>query len=48
MSVSPLATVELLLSAGVDPNTAGEFGRTPLWRACFMVWRCRLTLSNPR
>ena len=32
------ATVEFLLNAGsrVDPNSKGEFGRTPLWRACFM------------
>lgn len=31
------ATVEYLLHVTkVDPNTKGEFGRTPLWRACFM------------
>ena len=31
------ATVEYLLNTvRVDPNSRGEFGRTPLWRACFM------------
>ena len=31
------ATVEFLVSVSrVDPNSKGEFGRTPLWRACFM------------
>ena len=28
--------VKLLLGAGAFPNSQGEFGRTPLWRACFM------------
>lgn len=30
------AAVEILLSAGADPNKPGEFGRTPLFRACFL------------
>mmetsp|Transcript_17327 Transcript_17327/g.52118 ORF Transcript_17327/g.52118 Transcript_17327/m.52118 type:complete len:511 (-) Transcript_17327:11-1543(-) len=31
-----LSTVQLLLDSGADPNTRGEFARTPLWRACFL------------
>ena len=30
------STVELLLKMGSNPNSKGEFQRTPLWRACFM------------
>ena len=30
------ATIRLLLDRGVDPNVTGEFGRSPLWRACFL------------
>ena len=28
--------VKLLLGLGADPNTQGEFKRTPLWRAAFL------------
>lgn len=30
------STIELLLSWGADPNLPGEFGRTPIWRSCFL------------
>jgi len=30
------ATAELLLQRGADPNSQGEFRRTPLWRAAFL------------
>ncbi|KAG1662647.1 hypothetical protein FOA52_009632 [Chlamydomonas sp. UWO 241] len=30
------AVVSMLLARGADPNTRGEFARTPLWRACFL------------
>jgi hypothetical protein len=30
------AAVALLLRRGAHPNSRGEFGRTPLWRAAFM------------
>eukprot|EP00955_Chlamydomonas_euryale_P105733 365661-Chlamydomonas_euryale.AAC.18 len=35
-SSGTLSTVQLLLDSGADPNTRGEFARTPLWRACFL------------
>eukprot|EP00892_Ulva_mutabilis_P006196 jgi/Ulvmu1/3949/UM018_0172.1 len=31
-----LATAELLLQRGANPNSQGEFKRTPLWRAAFL------------
>ena len=31
-----VSTIELLLAWGADPNLPGEFGRTPIWRACFL------------
>ncbi|KAJ9511922.1 hypothetical protein QJQ45_004491 [Haematococcus lacustris] len=30
------ACLQLLLRLGADPNSRGEFGRTPLWRAAFL------------
>ncbi|KAL6763750.1 hypothetical protein V8C86DRAFT_2489622 [Haematococcus lacustris] len=30
------STLQLLLRLGADPNSRGEFGRTPLWRAAFL------------
>ena len=30
------ATVKHLLKMGANPNTQGEFKRTPLWRAAFL------------
>ena len=30
------ATIRLLLERAADPNVTGEFGRSPLWRACFL------------
>jgi hypothetical protein len=30
------STVAKLISLGADPNTKGEFNRTPLWRAAFL------------
>lgn len=29
-------TVSFLIKEGANPNLKGEFGRTPLWRACFL------------
>ncbi|GAX77970.1 hypothetical protein CEUSTIGMA_g5412.t1 [Chlamydomonas eustigma] len=31
-----VSTVQLLIERGADPNSKGEFGRTPLWRAAFL------------
>ncbi|EFJ52920.1 hypothetical protein VOLCADRAFT_115853 [Volvox carteri f. nagariensis] len=31
-----LSTVQMLLQLGADPNTRGEFLRSPLWRAAFL------------
>jgi len=31
-----LQVVQYLISKGANPNTQGEFKRTPLWRACFL------------
>ena len=31
-----IAACKLLLRLGANPNTVGDFGRTPLWRASFL------------
>jgi ankyrin repeat protein len=31
-----LSVCKYLLDVGYDPNTRGEFKRTPLWRAAFL------------